>query len=207
MIDLGRVSAVLVTRGDVPMKPILDEIYEAGIDDVCVWDNSKMTDVAVFGRYAGIRHALGDLIYVQDDDAIVAAADILRIIAAHEPGRIVANMPERFRHDFYTDNCLVGFGAAFDRGLPYQAWKRFADFHHPERTTRSGSLAGSWLARFHEGFARDCDRVFTALTPYVLVDVPYSDREFASAPGRLWVEPGHRGRSAGMLDLARQART
>src|SRR5689334_21850077 len=82
-----RVSACLVTRGDVPMQPILDSL--PGEWEKIVWDNKQgpygidpngeqiwvrayRGDLSVYGRYAAIEFATGDLIWVQDDDVIVS---------------------------------------------------------------------------------------------------------------------------------------
>jgi hypothetical protein len=183
-----QVSAVLVTRGDVDMTPVVESLP---FDDVVVWDNSEQGDACVYGRYAAIYEAKHPVIYVQDDDCVLAPESIETLLAAYEPGKIVANMPERFR-PHYPDSCLVGFGALFDRALPEASFKRF------RLTSGTG-----WLS---DGFTRTCDVVFTALTPRVLVDVPYEDREFASAPNRMWKQPGHHGERVRMLDLARQVR-
>ena len=48
-------------------------------------------------------------------------------------------------------------------------------------------------AKYHlvrdKAFLRECDAVFTTLTPRILVDVPKTDREFASDPDRLGSSP------------------
>ena len=48
-----------------------------------IWDNSS-ADLSVYGRYAAIEDARGDLIYVQDDDVIVS--DPQAIVDAWKPG-------------------------------------------------------------------------------------------------------------------------
>jgi hypothetical protein len=53
---------------------------------------------------------------------------------------------------------------------------------------------------------RTCDIVFTALTPRVLVDVPYEDLPWASAENRMWKQPTHREERGRMLELVRQVR-
>jgi len=188
------VSAVVVTRGDVDLDPSVVPLREAGIDDIVVWDNSKRAhDLAVYGRYAAIAEATGAAVVVQDDDVILDIDSVRSLIDAHQPGHVICNMPARFRHGFYRDHCLVGFGAIFDRDLPEQAFKRFG---------------GDRLWSFFDitTFNRTCDIVFTALTPRVLVDVPYRDREFASAPGRMWTSRGHVEERTRMLNLALKVR-
>ena len=216
MID---VTAVLVTRGDVDLAPVLASLPPAW--EVIVWDNSVREDLAVYGRYAALEEVATALVYCQDDDCIVSDPQAL-VRAWHESratavndarsllhespenlreiaqGRhVVCNMPARFRHDFYVDHALVGFGAVFQRDAPARA---FARWFGTERSHRIDDTP-EW-SRFY----RTCDIVFTGLTRRVLVDVPHEDREFASAPGRMWMSHGHVQERKEMLDLVRQVR-
>ncbi len=180
-------SAVVVTRGNVPLEPILDSFTAAGIFDFVVWDNSRRPDdLGVFGRYAALPECGRDVVLVQDDDVILPVATIEALAAAYEPGRIVANMPERFRA-FYTDSCLVGFGAVFDRDLPEVAFDRFWGYW--------GSTA-----------RQRPDVVFTALTDSTWLDLPYTEREFATGPDRAYRQRGHARERQTTLTMARKAR-
>jgi hypothetical protein len=186
------VTAVVVTRGDVDLAPILASL--SAFDEVIVWDNSEHEDLSVYGRYAAITKARNELILTQDDDVI--ASDPQAIVDAWQPGHVVCNMPQEFR-PHYPDSALVGFGACFERDLPEQAFERFG------LSDAIGETDSDWPAGF---FYRTCDVVFTTLTPRILVDVPKTDREFASDPGRMWTSPGHSGERARMLELARKVR-
>lgn len=206
------VSAILVTRGDVDLRPVVDSLPSEW--EVLIWDNSgvltrcdpegkdlvftaHIPDLSVYGRYAAIEHATHDLIYVQDDDVVLDNPSELADVWAWEHRDrghndfLVANMPPEFRHDGYTDSCLVGFGACFHRDAPTRAWSRM----YPSGFTKTDP----W-------FERTCDVVFTTLTPRVLVDVPKTDREMASDPNRMWKQPDHYGERTRMLELARQVR-
>lgn len=121
------VSAVIVTRGDVDLDPILDELPDEW--QVIVWDNASTRstrpnvtwwppntvrhytfavreevdeDRMVKGRYDAIEYATGDLIYVQDDDVLVS-----------DPERIVAKWIEQHENDAggrmprYTDHIVA----------------------------------------------------------------------------------------------------
>jgi len=221
------VSAILVTRGNVDLAPI-----EASIPtewELVVWDNGRRVvrtwaagrregfayaaeDVSVYGRYAAIEHASGDVIYVQDDDAIVSdpAAIVSALVVNHgmlvtEPLQpldvthvqidedlVVCNMPPEFRHDFYTDHALVGFGAAFHRDAPERAFERW--WNHDFKTMRG-----------EDGFFnRTCDIVFTGLTPRVLVEVPYESLEYATGPDRMYRQPTHVAERMRMRELVRE---
>jgi hypothetical protein len=172
-----------------------------------------VADLSVYGRYAAIEYASHEVVYVQDDDVIVSdpktiATEWDRVALTQEsdpagPGQvpwadhIVANMPQEFRHDGYTDSCLVGFGACFHRDLPKRAFDRFlvvegADLWEDALTDKT--------------FLRTCDVVFTTLTPRVLVDVPRTNREFATDANRMYRQPGHVSERTRMLELARRVR-
>ncbi len=181
-------SAVVVTRGNVSLEPILDSFTAAGIFDFTVWDNSRRPDdLGVFGRYAALPECGRDVVLVQDDDVILTVATIEALAAAYEPGRIVANMPERFRK-FYTDSCLVGFGAVFDRDLPAWAFSSFALRWGIDKADKRP------------------DVIFTALTESTWLDLPYTEREFATGPDRAYRQRGHARERQTTLTMARKAR-
>lgn len=197
MLDPSAVSAVLVTRGDVGVHEICDSLRAAGIDDIVIWNNRIEHDVAVYGRYAGIERARHPVIYVQDDDCVLEPDTIRLLLEPYEPGVAVCNVPERFRQT-YTDSALVGFGAVFDRELPERAFSRMSD--------DGGILTIEDVGFFADAFNRRADNVFTTLTPLKLVDLPYRDLPWASAPGRMWTTPGHTEERDRMIDLARKVR-
>lgn len=190
-----RVAACIVTRGNVPLDEITESLPAEW--EVIVWDNSQREDLVVYGRYAAIELTDAEVIYVQDDDCVLEPAGHGQLLGAwqyhHEQGSnvLVSNMPARFRHDFYSDSCLVGFGAIFHRDLPATAFSRFA-FKRPEVE-----------APF---FYRECDLVFTGLTPRVLVDADHRDLPWASDPDRLWKQRDHVGQRSRMLELVREVR-
>ena len=235
------VSAIIVTRGDVDMQPILDSLPDewekvvyvthGGYDvprGTChvipagvqfVWNPNEcgsLADLSVYGRYAAIEYASGDLIYVQDDDVIVSdpgafVAKDLRDsngLLPMDAGYVVCNQPPEFRHDFYVDHALVGFGACFHRDLPTSAFGRYLDSRHNGGLLDIGGIVVSKSFPTplpqHEIdlFYRTCDIVFTALTPRVLVDVPVTSLPYASDPGRMWTTPGHQEERSRMLALA-----
>lgn len=194
------VSAVIVTRGDVGLEPVLESL-PIGWEKL-VWDNSWGKDLSVYGRYHVIADCEHDIVMVQDDDCVLQPEAFEALLAAYKPGHVVCNLPQRFRETgFYDDHALVGFGAIFDRYLPERAFTRFALSSH-----RNGCIAWGAEGIDQGWFDRTCDVVFTTLTPRILVDLPYTDREFASAPNRMWRQPAHVGERTRMLELARKVR-
>jgi hypothetical protein len=188
------VSAIIVTRGDVELQPILTSLPEEW--EKVVWDNSmEAHDLGPYGKYAAIERANHALIYVQDDDVVVSDPEAIvweSDSGGSEYGRLVCNMPPEFR-PHYPDSAMVGFGAAFHRDLPERAFQRFFSYH--ATMTRDDPL-----------FLRESCRAFTTLTPYVLVDVPKTDLPYVNDPNRLWKQPGHISCRDRMLALAREVR-
>jgi len=220
--SMTEVSACIATRGDVDMSPILDSLPEGW--EVIIWNNGlglvgtwrpgeqiddiEVGDLGPHGRFAAIEYASNDIIYVQDDDAIIG--DPQEIVdewwrvhggpewrrlqggTRHLKEHLVANMPQEFR-PHYPDSAMVGFGAAFHRDLPERAFQRF--FAHHTGMTRDDPL-----------FLRESCRIFTTLTPRVLVDIEKTDMPYASDPSRLWKQPDHLHYRERALTMAREVR-
>lgn len=180
-----RVAACLVTRGNVPMDEIIESLPPEW--EVVVWDNSKRENLGVYGRYAAIGLTDAELIYVQDDDAVLERESLDALVnrAMMMPAALFANMPERFR-PHYPDSCLVGFGAAFGRDLPARAFER--------------------IERDPPFFNLTCDVFFTTLTERYLLDLPYRDRPFASDSDRMWKQADHVPMRSAALAEARALR-
>ena len=190
---MQRVAAIIVTRGDQPLDEILLSIPEEW--ETIVWDNSKRQDLSVYGRYAAIELTDAPIIYVQDDDCVLEQESFVTLRNAYQPGVLTANMPQRFRHDFYREHCLVGFGAIFDRDLPNRAFGKYWLHHGP---------SGSDI--IDPVFLKICDVVFTTLTTRHLVDVAHRDLPWASNPERMWKQKDHQTSRSLMLQKALAAR-
>lgn len=182
------VTACIATRGDVDMQPILDSF--PGEWEKVVWDNSRMTDLGAYGRFAAIEHASHDLIMVQDDDVIVS--DPQAIVDAWERNdHVVCNMPQEFR-PHYPDSAMVGFGGCFHRDLPARTFARYLRY---TETSADDPL-----------FLRESCRILTCIAPRVLVDVPVTSLPYANDANRLWKQPGHVQSRDRALELARRVR-
>ena len=222
------VSACIATRGDVPLRPIFLSIPRGW--EIVWWNNgdgtvtvtnsdaenfvdvqySGVPDLGPHARFAAIEYASHDLIYCQDDDVIVsdpqAIVDEYVDEGTHlhdefgkglttyfeHPDSIVCNMPPEFR-THYSDSAMVGFGSCFERDAPERAFQRFFDYH-------------SGMRRNDPLFLRESCRIFTTLTPRVLVDVARQDMPYASDPNRLWKQQGHLHFRDRALRMAREVR-
>lgn len=217
--------AVLVTRGDVDLSEIVRSLTGCAAEIIVwnndpngktaaelvnavaavstvpvIWANTEARDLSVYGRYAALRAVpAGAPVLVQDDDCVLPPASLEKLLDAYVPGELVCNMPAVFRAH-YSDSGLVGFGALFDAPLPNDAFARLSA--HMERSI----LAEPDDTVFAGEFLRCCDVVFTALAPMTWIDVPYDNLPHATAPGRMYRQPGHVGERARMLTLARTIR-
>ncbi len=188
------VTAVLVTRGDLSfdlLQPIYDSIYAAGIPAIYVWNNRAVEDVKVYGRYAALDEVHTGVVYVQDDDCVIEPSAIRTLLGRYEPDVINANMPISRWAD-YPDSALVGWGAVFDRDLPGKAFARWRRFH--------GYTIEDPV------FQRDCDMVFTGLTPCRKVDLGFRHLPWAETDGRLFKEPNHQHARNALMTLVREVR-
>ena len=181
------VSAVIVTRGDVDLKPVLDTL--SMFDDIVIWDNRVRYNVLLYGRYVAMREVRNSVVYVQDDDCTLTPEAIEMLISEYRRGEVIANMPVSRWAD-YPDSCLVGWGAVFDRTLPREAFERYA------RRYPLGATA----------FMRDCDLVFTTLTPHIKLDLGFTHLPWAEMPYRLFRQPEHAGMRERILHRAREVR-
>jgi hypothetical protein len=216
---LTKISAVVVTRGDVDLEQIVESIPCGW--EIVVWNNGlgacdvhghgatgrtseryNGSDLSVYGRYEAIKHATGEVIFVQDDDCVVsdpeALLDAWLPATWNRSDHAVCNMPQEFRHDGYTEHSLVGFGAVFHRDAPKRAFTMFERW----RATRSPEEN----ARIDAIYNDTCDIVFTALTPCVFLDIPKVNLEWATGGDRMYQQPDHGRIRAQMLSWVRQAR-
>lgn len=183
-LTVDQVTACLVTRGDVDLAPILETLP---YPHVVVWDNSQRQDFKCAGRYAAIQHAPTDVIYFQDDDVVFRHH--AELLAAYEPGLLVANWAHGETPAGYDDVALVGAGALVSRHLPLRALSRY-------------------LATFRrdDGFFYEADFIVGTLTPHKHVRLPFEIRDVAYNGKRLADQPWQRNLKREITDRARQLR-
>lgn len=179
----GDVSAILVTKGDTDLQPILDLLP---FDDVVVWDNSQCEDLKTYGRHHAELFCKHDVVYHQDDDLLFRDFDGL--LAAYRPGRITANMPSPWYEEMgYPEKrqVMLGAGSLIDKGLAEAAFNRYLAVYP-----------------FDDDFLTYCDCIAGALIPSHRVDLGYEILPQASAPGRISTMPGCWERKQMMDDRA-----
>ncbi len=183
-MNAGAVSAVLITRGDVDVEPILATLPYT---DVVVWNaTERANDASCYSRYLAAEEARHDVIYFQDDDLLFTAhADLLD---AYQPGRITGNMPspwyERERYD-RVGCVLTGAGALVPRDLWVTAFQRY------------------WLDwPWDDLFETYCDHISGILTPSTRVDLGYTILPHATDPGRINTTAGQAERKQAVINRA-----
>ena len=174
------VSAIIVTRGNVSLDPILETLP---YDDVIVWDNSKHEhDLKIFGRYAAIPRAKHSVVYWQDDDVIFTAHD--ELLETYQPGVAIGNMDQAWVDGAgYAHTCLFGAGSLCDAHLPAEVFRKYLEVH-------------PW----DDDLLVEADFVFGTLAQWFRVDLGYQVREFADAPDRLYLQPGQTERKRMMIE-------
>lgn len=183
------ISAVVVTKGDHPseLKRIIESLP---FNDIYIWNNSTQTDAKVFGRYMGMLYTQKSMIYVQDDDCLIPRETIEDLIETkrYAPQQIVASMPED--HGDYTDSVLVGWGAIFERHLPWEAFVKFSSRFDP----------------LDADYFRTCDVVFTTLTPFTRIKGEHYNFDFAYGEDRMYNQSDHDVSRETVLNQARMVR-
>lgn len=156
-------SAVIVTRGDVSLGPVIEGI---DADEIII----RRGHGGVWERWEAALGARNEIVYTQDDDCVV---DFAAVMAEYRPGLVTCNMPAWKRYEYPDGIALVGWGAVFDR--------------------RAVELLFTWRGERDEIFRRECDRVFTGLNRLKLIDVPVTNLPWAEGDDRMGAERRHGG--------------
>ncbi len=171
MITPDQVSAVLVTRGNVDMTEILDQLTADGIEDIVIWNNAERDpDLSCYGRYAAISEAKNEYIFHQDDDLVSPVGELLK----HYD-------PVRDRHAILMNNRideewpLTAIGALFHRDILPGTFDSYIEEYG-----------------FDDDFCRVCDVIFAYQHPIRRVVLGYRDLPWASDPASsMYLEDGH----------------
>ncbi len=181
------VTAILVTRGNVDLEPILETLPYS---DVVIWNNAdREQDYKVLGRYAAIPEARNPVIYWQDDDVLFTEHD--QLLAAYQPRRIISNMDEPWVQAAGYGGlvAMVGAGSLCDSDLPRKTFARYLAAYP-----------------YDDDLLLEADFAFGVLTPHVRVDLGYYAFAYADAPDRLYHQPGQHTRKWEMIERSRQLR-
>ncbi len=182
-----RVSAVLITRGNVDLQPVLDSLP---FPDVVVWNNADPAreDVKVLGRYLALAEAKNPVVFFQDDDVLFDQHQ--RLLDEYEPGLVVCNMdPNWVNACGYQDLAMLGAGAVADKELFVPALAAYQEVWPDEDELRI-----------------EADFITGTIVPHRKVDLGYIAREFANDADRLYTQPGQTERKNRVRAQARVVR-
>lgn len=172
MIRPSGITAVIVTRGNVDLKPIENSLYSTKFDSVHIYDNSQLINFRVLSRYLLGQIFGTEYIYVQDDDCIVDLEHYPWDQVS--PSHILCNMPAVYRPNYPGSIQLVGFGSIFHRSLIRPTFERYLKHYSLDDIT-----------------LLEADRIFTGLNPTKLVDVPIIHLPHATSLDCLYRQPDH----------------
>lgn len=160
-------TAVLVTRGDVDMQPILDSLPPEW--PVVLWDNSKRPEpMDVYGHFAALPEVETEYVYFQDDDAICPAAELLALWdEAEHADKVLTNVP-------HGDTPWISWGAICHKDLPGRA----IDWYLQEYP-------------FDEDVRLWCDMILAAYAPMVVVNLGVQHMPYITAANRMCMQPTH----------------
>lgn len=184
-ITPDRVSACLVTRGNVPLDPILETLK--AYDEIVIHDNSKEArDEKVAGRYRAAARARNDVVYFQDDDVIFTHH--AELLAEYEPGVLVANDAHGPNPGGYDDLALCAAGSVVDSTLVLGALHRYGAVHEID-----------------DGYFYEADFIAGLLVPFRHVVLPYT-RLYADDMTRLCNQPWQEALKLKITERARAIR-
>lgn len=168
MIHPDDVTACLVTRGNVSMKPIVEPLM---FDRVIIYNNAKRVDRAVYGRYLAAQEAQTEWVYFQDDDVTVPEKTQRRLLCEARRNEYVCNHPPDHNQQFFPGLHFVGWGTICERDAPERAFRRWHEAGYGQ-----------------EGHSFDvvgCDIVFSLLTLHRAFDLGQRNMDYAFGEDRV----------------------
>jgi hypothetical protein len=186
-LALTDVTAILVTKGDVDLQPILESLPYR---DVRIWNNATTVfDAKTFGRWLCAESPGTEKVwYFQDDDLIFRDHDAL--MKNHRQGLATLNMPSPW-NEWVQESWeptgrqlgMFGGGALVPR---YLARAAFAPY----------------LAKYPSDdlFLELCDLVAGTFMPWHRVDLGFETLPQATWPDRICRKPGRYERREEMRD-------
>jgi len=188
VLDPSDVTACIVTRGNVDLKPVISSLI--GYGDVIVWDNSIRPDWKCAGRYMAAMEAATELVFFQDDDTIVPRDTQIELLDQYNGEDCLAVWGHGENADGYEDLPLVCGGAIVDR---FSAWGGII---------RYGAEHG-----LDEDFMYEADFVVGVLyRNWRHVHLPFEIRDIAYEGGRLADEPWQKDLKLEVTNRARAIR-
>ena len=168
------VSAVIVTRGDVDLEPVLSSLI---FEDVVVWNNGERDcDEMTHARLLATFAAENRIIYSQDDDIVHTREDQQRIIDSYQSGVLTGCMWPEWSDgarrqgilNGYDDLVFPGSGSVYDEQLAFDCADMYLE-HYP-------------LDDFYRLWS---DTIFGILAPTQQLDIRFGELPHADNDNRM----------------------
>lgn len=194
-MNAADVTAVICTRGDVDLTPVLDSLI---FDSVVIWNNAMAPrDEMTYGRALAAASAEHAVCWSQDDDIVHTPENQQRIIDQYTPGVLTGCMwPEwsdgarrqGIEHG-YDDLVFCGSGAVYDRDLPMRTAARYLEHYVLD-----------------DFFRLWCDTIVGVIAPTRQLDIRFDALPCAEAENRMANMPGAVALKAEAIRCARHVR-
>jgi hypothetical protein len=174
MLSPDDVTAVVVTRGDVDLSPVVNSLI---FSKVFVWNNSIAdTDQMTYGRLLGALRAETEIIFSIDDDIVHSHENQLAILAAYSPMHLTGCMwydwSEGARRqgieNGYDDLVFPGSGSISQRSLWEVAHARYLE-HYPR----------------DDFFRMWSDTIIGVISPTVQLDLRFDELDWGNNANRM----------------------
>lgn len=159
-------TAVICTRGDVPLGPVLDSLPKEW--PVVVWNGQERgNEERIYGYFAALDEVETEFVYTNADDAVCPAQELLDNWTEEDSGRILLNERD-------GETPWISFGAIFNKSLPKPAFDRYLSAYPRD-----------------DDFLLWCELIFTTLTPWRNVGLGKIDLPWNTNPNRMEWQPNH----------------
>ena len=195
MQSVDHVSAVIVTRGDVDLTPVLESLI---FDDIVVWDNSvESSDEMTYGRILACVRAKHGVVYSQDDDIIHTAENQLAIVSRFKPGVLTgcmwadwsAGAAKQGIQGGYDDLVFCGSGSVYEPDTVWGAASQYIDMYG-----------------FDDFFRLWCDTIVGVIAPTQPLDIRFAELAHAEDDNRMCNLPDAVALKTEAIRRARHAR-
>lgn len=164
---MDKISCCLITRLQEYPKIIMERLTLGFFDEILVHTECP----SVYERYKLAKQAKNEIVYVQDDDAMIN----YQVLFSKYDGRLTNTMTDQFQQFYEPLGCtLVGWGIYFNKSAL--------------------SVFDKYIDRFgmDEHLYREADRIFTYLNkPFNTIIQPHEDLPRSNDNTAMWKEPEH----------------
>lgn len=162
-----KISCVLITKEKKYPQIVWERLNLGFFDEILI----KTESSSVYERYLLAKEAKNDIIYVQDDDAMVN----YQVLFSKYNGQITNTITLPFQTKYEPMACtLVGWGCYFNKSML--------------------NVFDKYISKYGQDahLLREADRIFTYLNkPFNTIIMPHEDLPRSSSEQAMWKEPEH----------------